>query len=128
MRTIAPVMIVLALGVSGAMIGASGFSDAWGAPTPDTSGAQDQVDKSGSNLTPQQGPVEGPVSSGESSVVGLISDGLKQLVLVAGAVALLPITLMRLGFPGWFALPIGSIAYTIVGIGLIQFATNRRWS
>jgi len=126
MRTIAPVLIVLALGVSGAMIGMSGFEDAWGAPAPSTTGAQEELDN-GTTVNPNDRPIEGPVSSGESNIVGLITDGLSSLTGIAASVAVLPVTLINLGFPAWFALPIGSLVYIISGIGLIQFATNRRW-
>lgn len=126
MRTIAPVLLVLCIGVSGAMIGASGFEDAWGTPAPSTAGAQEELENS-TSVNPNEKPIEGPVSSGESNIVGLIADGLKSLAGIAAAVAVLPVTLINLGFPGWFAVPIGSLVYMIAGVGIIQFATNRRW-
>lgn len=128
MRTLAPTMIVLAIAVSGAMIGMSGFADAWGVQEPDTAGPQEHLDEQSSDMNPNNGPVSGPVSSGESDVVGLIADGLNSLVDLAAAVALLPVTLNNLGFPWWFAAPIGSLAYIITGIGLIEFASNRVWN
>jgi len=128
MRTIYPVLVVLALGVSGAMIGGSGFSDVWGAPTPETDVAQEQVEKNSEKLNPNENsPVEGPVSSDDSSIVGIIVDSLSSIVDLAAATAVLPVTLQNLGFPLWFAAPIGSVVYIFTGIGVIQFATNRRW-
>lgn len=128
MRTIVPVLIVLAIGTSGAMLGMSGFADDWGAEPPQTDAASSQVNQSAKNVSPNNGPVEGPVSSGESNIVGLIASGLGSLVDIAGAVIVLPVTLMNLGFPAWFAIPIGSIAEVIVGIGVFEFATNREWT
>lgn len=128
MRTIVPVFVVLAIAVAGMMLGMSGFQSAWGAPAPQTASAQDQLNASAQNASPNEGPVEGPVSSGESSIVGLIVNGLTTMVDIAGGVVLLPLTLMNLGFPAYFAIPVGALAELLVGIGLIEFATNREWT
>ncbi len=128
MRTVDPVLVVLAIGVAGAMLGMSGFTAVWGADTPSVDRASDKMNESAEAVSPNNGPVEGPVSSGDSSIVGLIANGLGSLVDIAGAVVLLPITLMNLGFPAWFAVPIGSIGEIIVGIGIFEFATNREWT
>jgi hypothetical protein len=127
MRTIAALLLVLALGTSGAMLEASGFSDAWGAEPPKTSGAQEAVEDQADAVSPDQGPVVGPVNSDDNSIIGLVVDGLDSLVDLAGAVVLLPITLMNLGFPAWFAIPIGTLTNVIAGIGIIQWATQRQW-
>ena len=128
MRTTTPVLVVLAIGVAGLMIGGSGFTDVWGAKPPQVDSASSQVNASSANVSPNSGPVSGPVSTGDSSIVGLIVNGLGSLVDIAGAVAVLPLTLMNLGFPAWFAVPIGIIGELIVGIGLVEFATNRDWT
>jgi len=127
MRTIAPVGVVLAIGVAGMMLGMSGFTAAWGAPAPETTSAQEEVNGTSDDVAPGADPIAGPVSSEDSSTVGLIADGLSSLTNIAGGVAVLPLTLMNLGFPRWFALPIGSLASAVVGIGIIQFAVNRVW-
>ena len=128
MRTITPVLLVLAIGTAGMMLGMSGFTAAWGAPAPQTDAAADAVNGSAGSVGPNEGPVSGPVSTGDSSIVGLIVSGLSSLVDIAGAVVLLPLTLMNLGFPAWFSVPLGLLAQAIVGIGLVEFATNREWS
>lgn len=128
MRTTAPMMAVLALAVAGMMLGLSGFSGAWGADPPQTSKAQDELNQSAADLKPQEGPVSGPVSAADSSIVGLLSSGLSGAVEVAGAVVLLPVTLINLGFPAWFSVPLGLVAYILTGIGIVEFATNREWS
>jgi len=127
MRTTAPILIVLCIGVAGAMIAGSGFADAWGTPEPQTAGAQEQLEEQSDAVNPagETGSASGPVSSGESSIVGLVVDGSKSIVGFAASVILFPMTLMNLGAPSWFALPLGSIAYLIAGIGVIEFATNR---
>lgn len=128
MRTIAPVAVVLALGVAGMMLGMSGFSAAWGADPPSTDAAQRQVNDSASAVDPESGPVEGPVSQTDGSFIGLLASGLGNLIDVVGAVVLLPLTLTNLGFPAWFSVPVGVLAQAIAGIGFIEFAINREWT
>lgn len=128
MRTIFVVFVVVTVGVSGMMLGMAGFADTWGAEPPRTDAAADQVNQSADNVGPDSGPVEGPVTSSDGSIVGLIVSGLGSLVNIAGAVVLLPVTLMNLGAPAWFAIPVGSLAELIVGIGIIEFATQREWT
>jgi hypothetical protein len=133
MRGTVPVLIVLCIGVAGLMLGGAGFHDAWGAPSPQTGGAQGELNKSASDLQPANRPdndslISGPVSSADSSIVGLIASGLGSIVNAAGSVVFLPVTLVNLGFPTWFAYPLGSIAYIVVGISVIEFATNREWT
>lgn len=123
-----PVLVVLTIGVAAAMVTASGFAAVWGAPPPQVDKASDQVDESAGNLNPNSGPVAGPVSSSESDVVGLITSGLGAMTDLAGAVVLFPITLMQLGMPAWAAVPLGSVAEILVGVSLIEFATNREWT
>lgn len=129
MRTTAPALVVMCIGLAGMMLGASGFEDAWGAPAPKTDAAQEEIQKANnsSGVKGSDGPISGPVSSSDSSIVGLISDGLSGLTNIAGAVIVLPQTLINIGFPGWFAWPIGTFASALAGIGIIQFATNRVW-
>lgn len=128
MRTITPMLVVLALGVSGMMLGMSGFADAWGAKPPQTTAAEEQLNDSASGLNPGDGPVQGPVSAADSSIVGLLASGLGNLVNVAASVALLPVTLINLGFPAWFSVPVGLFGQLTLGIGIIEFATNREWT
>lgn len=119
-------LLVLALGTSAMMLGMAGFGEAWGADPP-PSPAKESVNGSADQVGPTNEPISGPVTTGESSIVGLIITGLFQVSRLAAKVVLLPVTLMELGFPAWFAIPIGSLAEGIVGIGLIQFATKRKW-
>jgi len=128
MRTLAPVLIVLVLGVSGSMLSMAGFAGAWGVSDPGIGAASDQVNEQADDLAPANSSATGPVTSGESSIVGLVVDSSQSIVSVAGSVMLLPITIMQLGFPAWFAVPIGSLAYLIAGIGVVEFATNREWT
>ncbi len=128
MRGTAPVMIVLAIGVATMFVTGSGFADAWGQPAPETGAAADALNESADNVGPDGQPVEGPVSTGDSEVIGLIASGLGTLFGLAGSVALLPVTLTNLGLPAWFAFPAGALAQIVVGVSLIEWATNREWT
>lgn len=128
MRGTAPVMLVLVIGVAAAMVTSSGFAAVWGAPPPQVQDASERVEDNASDLNPNNSPISGPVSSSESEIVGLITSGLGTIVSLAGAVVLFPLTLMQLGMPAWAALPLGSVAEILVGVSIIEFATNREWS
>jgi hypothetical protein len=127
MRNTAPMLLVFAIAVSGTMLAMSGFGAVWGAEPPQTQAAQEQLANNASEANPNNGPISGPVSSGDSDIVGLIANGLGSVTDWVGAVVLLPVTLKKLGFPWWFAAPLGSLAYIITGFGIIEFATNREF-
>lgn len=138
MNTKAPVLMVLVLAASGAMLSGSGFADAWGAEAPSTSEAQKALDRSQevdavSNTSAgdkeNESGIKGPVGGGgeSGSVLGLILSSAGALATMIGAIVVFPITLMNLGFPAWFAVPIGALAEVIVGIGLMQFTSGREW-
>lgn len=120
-------MLVMMIGASGMMLSLSGFGQAWGAEPPQTNLAQKGLHGSAANLKPQNAPISGPVSSSNAPIIGLLASGLGSFVSAAGAVALLPMTLVHMGFPRWFAYPLGLLAYIIVGISIIEFAVNREW-
>lgn len=128
MRTITPVMIVMCIGLAGAMVSGAGLADAWGTDPPQTAAAQEQLNKNSDRVDPQGTPVKGPVSSGDSDLVGVIVNGITSLVKTAAAVAVMPVTLMNLSFPIWFAVPVGSFGTLLVGIGIVEFASNREWT
>ena len=61
----------------------------------------------------------------EPTIVGVAISGGEFVATIVGAVALLPLTLIRLGFPSYFAVPVGGGAQAIATIGLFQFVTGR---
>ena len=61
----------------------------------------------------------------EPTIVGVAISGGEFVATIVGAVALLPLTLVRLGFPNYFAVPVGAFAQGIGTIGLFQFVTGR---
>lgn len=128
MRTIAPVLVVFSIGAALLMVNMAGFGAAWGGQAPQSEVAQDELMNASNSSNPNDKPIQGPVSSGESSLTGIIVDGFSSIFDFASAVVALPATLMDLGFPGWLARPIGRFAQLIAGIGGIQFATGRDWT
>lgn len=128
MRTIYPTLFVVALGVATLMWTMSGAGALYGQTDP-ISGMQsdDALQQQANNSAASDGgEFNGSAKGGDSdNIVGLIISGTQAIVSFAGSVALLPAEIERLGFPWWFAFPIGASAQAIVGIGIVQFAANR---
>lgn len=130
MRTKYPVLVVMALATASLIWGMSGFGDVYGVndPVGDDSQAADALqEESNESSASSGGTFEGSANTGTDSnnIVGLIISGISSIVSFGTMVALLPLELERLGFPRYFAYPIGVLAQTLVGIGIVQFATNR---
>jgi len=126
MRTTYPVLIVLALGVAGTMWGMSGVASIYDGPQDDLQSQAELNDTANSSSVQGYEADAGPNQGG--NIVGLIFSGISRLVSVAGLVLLLPAEMHNIGFPWWFSLPIGLLAQTLVGIGIIEFATQREWT
>lgn len=125
MRTTFPLAAVLCLGVALVLFSGSGFNAI-------VSGSQ-SAGPLGDALGQQaaQSPVqEGNISvsrsaSDEGSVAGLILGASQTIIQTFNLIAFLPITMQRLGFPNWFAVPIGSLVYIVVAVGIAQFVSGR---
>lgn len=128
MKTKTPIMIVLSLAVAGMMIQMSGLPAVWAGGVSTADQAQRELNESSGQLSPDENaPVSGPGGTGDSDIIGLVTDSLSTFASIGAAVVVLPITLMRLGFPAFFAVPVGIVSELIVGIGVIQFGTGRIW-
>lgn len=126
MRTIVPILFVMALGGAAMMWGMSGFGGLYGNGSPGELESASGVNESASNSSVGQFSADtGPNEGG--NILGLILSGLGRVVGLAGFVAFLPAELHTLGAPWWFAVPIGNIGRVIVGVGVFQFASNRVW-
>jgi hypothetical protein len=128
MRTIYPLGAVLALGFVLLLFAGSGFNGIV-AGDANTDGLQSELQEKGDqtnvgNDTVVEGSRE---TSGDGSIVGIAIGGTQTLVSIVGLVALLPNTLRQLGFPAWFALPIGTVVSLVSAVGIIQFITGRIW-
>lgn len=131
MRTIPIIAFVLSLGVSFAIIGGAGIgASIFGMDNQDP-GAQDALNDSQSNTSLEKGDgggVRGDVQGdNEPTVVGLVLSAGSAIINIATAVVLLPVVLIRLGLPVYLATPLGLFAQIVVGIGVFQFVTGRRW-
>lgn len=128
MKTNRFVLVVVALGVATMMWGMSGIGTEYGATDPITGLESGEKLEQAAEDSPvhENGSFNGSAKGGsEDNIVGLIISGTQALVSFTVMVGLLPAELMNLGFPKWFAMPVGLATQAIVGIGIVQFATNR---
>lgn len=127
MRTQFPVAVMLAFAVMFAMFAGSGFNTI---VRGDAQGGDQLADELGeqandSAVANNESVSGSRAASDEGSLVGVIIGAGQSLMQIVGMVALLPLTLQNLGFPTWFATPVGSIVYVVAGIGILQFITGR---
>lgn len=129
-RTIGAVLFVLAIGTASLIWGLSGVGTIHGQDDP-VSGLEsgDAVHEASNESAVGGGNFTGEASAseGEGDIVGMIISGISSVTGFVAMVGLLPWELQRLGFPAYFAFPIGFLAQGIVGIGIVQFATNREF-
>lgn len=127
-RTLYPVLLVLAIGTASLIWGFSGVGQIFGNSDP-VSGIDagdsivDAKNDSAVGGGSFNGSAEGETSGG--GIVGIIVSGIGFIVGFVAMVGNLPASLMQLGFPEYFAKPIGYLVVALVGLGVVQFATNR---
>ena len=131
MRTIPIVAFVLCLGVAFAIVTGAGIgAEIFGVKNQDA-GTQGELDDSANETSLNEsegGGVSGSVlGDNEPTVVGFILSTGDTVTNIAAAVILLPFVLANLGFPAYFAFPVGAFAQIVVGIGVFQFITGRTW-
>ena len=130
MRSKSVLGVVLAFGVAFALLAGSGIGAAvFGACPGDADTARTLEDISEDASVDAEDPDGGfaadVTGDNEPTVVGVAISGGQFVAQLVGAVALLPVTLMRLGFPRYFAVPVGGVAQVIAFIGLAQFVAGR---
>ena len=116
--------VVLSFGVAfallaGAGVGAVFNEDPRGAESTRTLG--DIADDASVDREDGDGLAADVGGDNEPTLVGVLISGGQFATSLVGAVTLLPLTLMRLGFPAYFAVPVGAVAQVIAFIGLVQF-------
>jgi len=125
MQTKGVLGLVLAFGLAFALLSGSGIGAAVFGESPgdaETTRTIEEVSNQSSVDKEDDGGLGADVTGdNEPTLVGLAISGGKFLAGLVGAVALLPLTLIELGFPAYFALPVGGIAQIIAFIGLVQF-------
>lgn len=122
MKTVYPLVLILAMAMAGVMLSMSGFNEEVG------------TNKHSSSLTDEFESVAGNVSVNQEDP-GIVGSVATMLTLVVTAVSqlfniivfllLLPLELRGLGFPGFFAYPIGLSVQILGSIGILQFAAGR---
>ena len=126
MRTAPVIGVVLALGVAFALLAGSGIGSTVFGQSPGDSDAARTLDDIGEEADVGgegggAGVSADVAGDNEPTLVGFAISGGQFVVQAVGAVALLPITLTRLGFPSYFAVPAGALAQIVATIGLFQF-------
>ena len=132
MRSKSILGVVLAFGVAFSLIAGSGIGAAvFGATPGDAETARTLEDVSGDatvDADSETGGLSADVAGdNEPTLVGVAISGGQFAASLVASVALLPVELMRLGFPFWFAVPIGGVAQVIAFIGLIQFVRGTEY-
>jgi len=126
MRAKSVVGIVLCFGLAFTLLSGSGIGEAVFGESPGDDPTVDALEDISEDATVDEESDRDGLSAdvagdNEPTLVGLgISAGRFAAQLVA-AVALLPLTFARLGFPSYFAYPVGFIAQIIAFVGLAQF-------
>jgi len=125
MRTTFLLATVLAIGLAMSLFAGSGFNalvQGSQAPGPLSESVAEQGNES---VISDNQSVSSDRTGSSGSLAGLILSSARTIGDIVGLVSLLPITLQRLGFPAWFAVPLGSVVYIVAGIGIVQFLSGR---
>ena len=131
MRTKGAIGVILAFGLAFALMSGSGIGAMVFGENPDDAESSGTLDEliDGADVDEDEdggGGLSGNIGDdNEPTVTGFVISGAQFVAELVRAVALLPLTLMRLGFPSYFAVPVGGIAQIIAFVGLIQFVTGR---
>lgn len=122
MRAAFALALALSMAMAGLFMAGSGFNAAVGqdGSTPTISGSlEDRGNSSSVDFS------SSARSEDDGSIAGFIISGTSEVVSMFGMVLLMPLTLRQLGFPQWFAYPIGLGFYVLVTLGIAQFAAGR---
>jgi hypothetical protein len=126
MRSKTVLGVVLAFGVTFALLSGSGIGAAIFGESPGDAGTSRTLDEVSSDADVDADGNESGLSAdvagdSEPTLVGVAISGGQFAGELVASVALLPMTLMRLGFPAYFAVPVGGVAQIVAFIGLVQF-------
>lgn len=116
--------VVMAFAVSFALLSGSGVGSAVFGENPDTQTLEEFETVAEENKEPNFNVLS---SLANVPFLGIILQFGDIATTFVGTVAGLPFVLMRLGFPRYFALPVGTIAQIIAIIGMFQLVTGREF-
>jgi hypothetical protein len=116
--------LVMCFAVMFAIISGSGVGATIFGQEPSTTGLDKLSEAAEENKDPEFNVL---TSLAQVPFVGAILDFANMVRTFISVVTLLPLYLIRLGFPNWFAGPIGVLAQLIASIGLFQLVTGREF-
>jgi len=124
--------VVLCFGLAFSLLAGSGIGAAiFGAAPGDAETSRtvgDIANDSEVDSDNDEGGLAADVSGdNEPTLVGVAISGGQFAAQLVASVALLPVTLLRLGFPAYFAVPVGGIAQIVAFIGLVQFVRGTEY-
>lgn len=124
--------VVLAFGVAFGLLAGSGVGAAVFDASPGDAETTRTLEDISSDASVDADSEDGGLSTdvsgdNEPTLVGVAISGGGFAAQLVGAVALLPVTFIRLGFPEYFAVPVGGVLQVIAFIGLIQFVRGTEY-
>ena len=122
MRAMFAVALALSMAMAGLFMAGSGFNAVVAQEDKASSIAGELEDKANTSDTSFESSAR---SEDDGSIAGFIISGTSDVVGLIWMVVAMPATLENIGFPKWFAQPIGLGFYVLVAIGVAQFASGR---
>lgn len=122
MRTKYPILLVVAMATAMMMLSMSGFTANMQAGQRDSATAKKNLQATSQNSSVSTGQTGAADTTG---IFSYIVTAAAQIFSFIKMVTLLPVTLQRLGFPAFFAYPVGLVTQLVASIGLIQFIGAR---
>lgn len=125
MRTQFAVVLGLSLAAGVLVVQMAGFGAVTGEPPAAGMDAGDTLEEEANDSVANSG-LQGDARSSDGDLVGVIISGVQVgFSALVAFTAKLPWTLNNLGIPWYGAYPAGLFVQVVMGIGLIQWATNR---
>jgi len=130
MRTLYPLVLVVAMGLATMMLvgsGAAGYFHQGGGDTTLQESVQENASSGPIGGDAPGDALEGSAESENNpgSIVGLVVAGSQLMTSMLSMVTLLPFELEQMGFPRWAALPVGLAVQLLASISVIQFVSGR---
>lgn len=122
-----PLIFIICLSVAGMMWGLSGVGDVFVSDPSEDLNSPDEFNDTVENSSLEDGMEGSSAGSGDGDIIGLILNGGQSIIGILRLVLLLPLELQNMGFPRWFAWPIGLMAELITIIGLFQLMMGRQY-
>jgi hypothetical protein len=124
MNTTNVIGAVVSLAVMFALVSGSGVGGEIFGQDPSTTGLDELSESAEENKDPE---FQVTAAIAQAPFVGAILEFGGMVRTFVTVVGLLPIYLGRLGFPMWFATPIGVLAQLIASVGVFQVVTGREF-